>query len=476
MRDELLVEMEKQVFGHFVFDRNLLYACDPDDFATELAQNILIELKKYGEYEWSPDKIYYWLAVNPKSEIHRDAVNEIFGIDKPIGEYTFMMEEVRKEAIKRRMRDVIVDDVAKILESKDAIDPKLLEKAISTLTTGISKIENGGDYNLYRTGQLVEDYQATLNARKVGKGFWSTGCSHLDSMLTEGFAPQKITSIYAPSGIGKSSYALYLVNRQINLRIPSVYITLEMDRDSTMDRLISMRSKIPLKFFYKRNNDDYLENVKMIELALEREKNSLTKNPYFRLVDNPGLALKDVELIVEQAKREMNVNYLVCTIDLLSMVRDFNLGDGSTADKYEHAMNTLHEIARRTNCHFVGVFQAKRNAIPVTKEDDIEKLRPKIENIKNSGAIEERSRIIISLFRKKFYLSRYFPQSPNLDSMQDLMEVKIDKQNMGRLGVCQYFFEPESSYLCKWIEEPEIPPYNPEPEKVDGQAEIDTNS
>ena len=123
--------------------------------------------------------------------------------------------------------------------------------------------------------------------------------------------------------------------------------------------------------------------------------------------------------------------------------------------------------------HFVGVFQAKQMLFRLLK-DDIEKLRPKIENIKILVRLRTEC-IIISLFRKKFYLSRYFPQSPNLDSMQDLMEVKIDKQNMGRLGVCQYFFEPESSYLCKWIEEPEIPPYNPEPEKVDGQAEIDTN-
>lgn len=476
MRDELLVDMEKRVFGHFVHNKSLLSLCDSDDFVTELAQNILMELQKYSEHEWDTDRIYYWLAANPKSEIHRSAVEEIFGITEPVGDFDFMMESIRKEAIKRRMRDVIVDEVSKELESKDEINTKLIEKAISTLSTGIAKIDNGGDYEIHRTPDLVEDYQAILQQRKIDKGFWSTGCNHLDSMLTEGFAPQKITSLYAPSGIGKSSYALYLVNRQINLRIPSIYITLEMDKASTMDRLLSMRSKIPLRLFYKRNNEDYLENVRMIEMALEKEKTSLVKNPFFRLVDTPGLSLKDIELIVEQVKKEMNVNYLICTIDLLSMVKDFNLGDGSTADKYEHAMNTLHEIARRTNCHFVGVFQAKRNAIPVTKEEDIEKLRPKIENIKNSGAIEERSRIIISLFRKKFYLSRYFPQSPNLESTQDLMEVKIDKQNMGKLGVCQYFFEPESSYLCKWIEEPAIPPYNPEPEKVDGQAEIDTNT
>jgi len=475
MRDEVIIEIEKKLFAHFYQDKSLIPQFKEEDFVTDIARGIYPTLLQHkDDPEWSVTKLFYWISTDAQKEVNKDSLEIIFG-DPPEESVDFLRDLLLKERVKRNLKTTILNDIGRVLDSRDEINPTLIENAIQKLSNGLQTIEYGGKHEILKGEEIVDRYAAVIQRRKEERGFWTTGCSHLDSMLTEGFAPGKITSIYAASGIGKSSYALYLVNRQINLKIPSIYITLEMDLASTMDRLVSMRSKIPLRYFYKKNAEEFMENIKLVEAAVEKESAAIKKNKSFRIVDNPSMSIADIEAIVERAKMEMNTDYLICTIDLLSMVREFNSGEGSTADRYEHAMNALFEVARRTKCHFVGVFQSKRNSVPVSKEEDIEKLRPKIENIKNSGAIEERSRIIISLFRKKFYLGRYFPTSPNLESMQDLMEVKIDKQNMGSLGVKQYYFDPESSYLCRWIEEPAIPPYTPEQKTDDSQENLVTN-
>ena len=477
MRDEVLVGLEQKVFQHIGKNPGLVFRFVEDDFVSAHGKRMLKVLKKYGEHEWSPEKIFFWFA-EEGAELHREVVEELFG-DPEVDDSDFesLREVMRREAAKRNMREILTDDISRLLDSKDEIDTRVIERSITELSKGLMLIENGGKFRVYNSETMMAEYEKIVERRKIEKGFWDTGCSNLNSMLQEGFAPQKITSIYASSGMGKSSYALYLVNRQINCRIPAIYITLEMDMSSTIDRLIGMRHKVPLKLFYGRGQEDRHENFQLISSLVEKEKKVLSGNPFFRIVDQPGLSIADIEAIVEQAKREMGVNYLICTIDLLSMVKDFNHGNESTADRYEHALNSLHEVARRTNCHFVGVFQSRRNNIPVNKEEDVDKLRPKIEQIKNSGAVEERSRIIISLFRKRFFMERYFPGSPTLDTLPDIMEVKIDKQNMGSLGVAQYWFEPQSSFLCKYEAPPEIRPFVETPVISDDQGQLmDTNS
>ena len=134
------------------------------------------------------------------------------------------------------------------------------------------------------------------------------------------------------------------------------------------------------------------------------------------------------------------------------MVRNFNSGNNKAND-CEHALNELHEMSKSNNCHFVGVVQGRRPSSKVVVEnpDDIEKFRPRIEEIKNSAAFEERSRIILSTFRAKHYMERLLPEHPELEFMEDIMDIDVLKQNMGRLSRFHYLFNPKKSIIIPYL-------------------------
>jgi hypothetical protein len=217
---------------------------------------------------------------------------------------------------------------------------------------------------------------------------------------------------------------------------------MEMDLISTMDRLISQRHKLPITELFPKKNEEVQEYIFDI---LDKEKDSLQKNKYFRFVEDTGLSLEDIEIIIKETKRRMGVDYLVCTIDLITMISDFN-SSSKKADDYENSLNKLHEIVRRNNIHIVGIVQVRRpqEKVKVSSIKDIEKFRPRIEEIKNSSAFEERSRVILGTFRKKHYVMRLLPGCPEIDYMDDILEVSILKQNMGALKTLNYLFNPQN--------------------------------
>jgi replicative DNA helicase len=139
------------------------------------------------------------------------------------------------------------------------------------------------------------------------------------------------------------------------------------------------------------------------------------------------------------------------------MLKDFNIGNKNKAELYENAMNSLHEVARRNNVHIVGVVQSRRpdTRINITNVEQLERFRPHIEELKNSAAIEERSRTVISVFRKKHFAMRYLPQDPETLIMSDIAEIDILKQNMGVLGRIKYLFDPECYTFTKLVDEDE---------------------
>jgi replicative DNA helicase len=341
---------------------------------------------------------------------------------------------------------------------KDLLSIEQLIDFRNTLDNSINEITSKNKIT-YTIHEMFDIYIKELHEREKGLNFYDSGCNYLNDLLQDGFAPQKITIMFGQSGIGKSSYALYMVNKQINKMIPNIYISPEMPLISTMDRLIAQRCDVNISSLYLAKNSQEFNDTQSLDDSIIdmviAEKEKLSKCNHFRFVEEPSLYWNRIESIIKETKKEMKVDYLIVTIDLLTMIKDFNIGNKSKADKYEDAMNYGHEIVKRNNVHLVGVVQSRRppEKVKIANINDIEKLRPGIEELKNSGALEERARIVISNFRKKIYAERYLPDDPETLIMDDIMEVAILKQNMGKLGMIKYLFVPESCSFYKYEEE-----------------------
>jgi len=459
-----LIVAEQTLLRLAIDNQEFLNQLSPDIFISDTAVSLFKVLQKLHDNGATLNS----RNIAAESEIAEAQIQSLLNREIPSEkDFSYWKGVLAKEKAKQNIQEAIMNGMLREVSTKEGseFDLDKVDDLLTNIQSNIEKI-NGNETILYNGPELLKRYEEVMSERSSRKSYYDTGCHHLNSALTEGFAPGKVTVLFGHSGVGKSTYALYLVNKQINKQIPNLYISLEMDLISSMDRLIAQRHRIPINYLIPspyRYSDEEEETFKTeyAQILLNREKIRLGKSKKFHFIEEPGLSLSDIEYFINNVKRTLKVPYLIVTIDLLTMLRDFN-GDNK-ASSAENAMNYTHEIAKRTGCHIIGVVQSRRpqSKVNIQSEEDLEKLRPHIEEIKNSSAFEERSRIILSTFRKKFVAQRFIPQLPELDYWPDIMEVQILKQNMGELPMRYYSYLGESAYLSPYVlPDGETDPYN----------------
>ncbi|HNQ19575.1 MAG TPA: DnaB-like helicase C-terminal domain-containing protein [Bacteroidales bacterium] len=323
------------------------------------------------------------------------------------------------------------------------------EKVQNVLWDTQQLVSNAGErIDLKTLPECLDNYIEDLKKRKIGE-YYSFGDVFLDTYLTRKASGGQIILISAATGMGKSAYTLQLINGMINLNIPAMYISLEMDEISTFDRFLAMRTGVPISDWYVKDNIDTLIP------KVQKEKIVLEDKP-FRFIDNPNLSLAKIQSLIRQFKTFYKTDYVCVYIDLITQVKEFiDLESGNLASTIERAVNILNSIAKEENVCFVCVAQMKRaiDDIKITKVEDTEKLKPTLGGIKNSGALAERSRAVLSIFRARPYIEKYLPNDPKLEFMEDIMEVTVLKQNQGGIGHGKYLFNPKTMMGLPYKEE-----------------------
>lgn len=451
---ESLITNEKQNLHLLIENPELLDRYDQNYFISPEGKVIfeVLRILENEELDFSIDNIVS--EGNKKnSGVTRELLGIILKTDYNNNAPTYYLKRLRKDYAKFQIEKRITKNLLVEVTKKDNFDLNSVKENIDYIQEYVHMIE-GRESLLLTLKDMGDRYSEVLDKRDKGILDYSTGDAHLDSILTMKFQPKYVSTLFAATGIGKSAFALNLINQQINLGIPCMYISLEMDTVATMDRLIALRRCIPTSEFYSKHGEGIPGYVMKL---FEEERIRLNRIEKFFFVEEPGLSLNDVRNLIKDAKKKMKRDYLAVTIDLLTMIKEFkSTGYGTTASAYEAAMDRQHELARELNVHFINVVQAHRQLENVRLRDpeEIDRLKPHIQNIKNSSAIGDRSRQVIALFRRKFYLEKYFRDSPENEIEDDIIEVYIDKQTQGQanMGV-KYKYIPEYFACVPFIEE-----------------------
>ena len=376
-----------------------------------------------------------------------------------------------------------VDDVNPSLDTilPDLLNEQLKTKLIQRLDLIKESINLNTDINtddilkqLYECDDLVlhstkntsplmnieewsNEYIEDLQQRKLGKKY-TYGDLNLDEEMFKGAYPGAITTIAASTGSGKSTFVLNLMNNLIEQNTPCMYISLEMGAVDTMDRLIAMRKGIPNDELYNQGNID-----SVIESVEEEKRNLLTRNKFY-FVEDPSIDLTKLRSMIREFKQRTHEDYCLVAIDRLTQLTGFNVSTNkgtSNAMSIELAMNDLNALAKEENVHIIGVVQFRRDSdsIKISSLDDLERARPTLGEIKNSGAISERSRVVLGIFRPKMVAERFRqaltePEQTALDNMSDIMEVQVLKNSAGNVGrIFKYMFDNQCFRLLPLVDE-----------------------
>lgn len=368
-----------------------------------------------------------------------EVINQIFSIEPTPGK-TSDIEEALKVLHKAKQKQNLQEQIDSLQYLIGA--GELDSSAVSAKLYEAGKIiENEFDTQILKNFDAwFEVYLEDLKTRAFKKRY-PYGDVLLDELVFKGAYPGAITVIAGATGQGKSAYVLNLVNGMVNLGIPCMYISLEMSDIDTMDRFISLRKKIPSKDLYIPG--DGLDTIiKVVEQ--ERAKLMAEGGPFY-FVDKPDLSIGDVLSLIKEFKQRTHRDYLIVAIDLVTQLKEFTKTSAgmNLASAIEMAMNQLNAIAKSENVHFILVSQFGRDAdkIKVTEMSDLDLLRPSLNDIKNSNAIAERARVVLGIFRAKYYADRYLQDDEQAAYLEDIMEVNILKQSNGPVGRIKYLYE-----------------------------------
>ncbi len=383
---------------------------------------------------------FYQKANEVDYRITQESIDHVFDIDDTGATYLDdILETLHKARIKREIltgAQNIVVEAGKNGELNAEAISKYLAEAEETLTKQVS---SSGMKDL---DTLLREYQDELRARMDGRQY-PYGDLHLDKFSLKGAYPGAYTVVAADTGMGKTTFVLNMINNMINQGIPCMYFSLEMSKVAILDRLMGIRKNLPQSALYDINALDSLIHL------VEDERRSLAgQHAAFEMVDDPSVGLKGIRKYVKDFKKKYKVPYLIVFVDLLTQLPEFTddgqRGGGNLANKIEFGVNEWNKLLKKENIHGVAVVQFRRDVesgVRVKVYDDLYHLRPMLHHIKNSGAIAERARLVLSCFRAKHYGMKYIPTDPQVMEMDDILEVSILKQNDGELARFHYLFD-----------------------------------
>jgi len=359
------------------------------------------------------------------------AIREVPYDVKAWDHYRFLVQEAYA---KDRLQTNLLKDGLTSVTVKGRLDVDKLQDIVYEIQECIN-LAKGRASSVKSISEMFDSYQNVLAQRVDGSAFYDTGCSLLNMALPTGFAPTEITTIFGSTGIGKSTYSLYLINRLINKMIPCFYVSLEMSETATMDRWMASRMRVPLQeLFSKRGQID-----ESIYERVNLERTKLEHSRKFAFIDETSISVTSLEKMINQVKLKLQTDYMVVFVDLATMLEDFS--DKSWL-AYEQAMNNLHQVAKRTRVHLVLIVQANNKSLEKTRPSTIEGLRifrPMISSIRNSGAIADRSRQVISVYRQHYYAQKFFPEDPLVQEEDDIMDIQILKCSNGAIGTTLHY-------------------------------------
>lgn len=243
----------------------------------------------------------------------------------------------------------------------------------------------------------------------------STGFPKLDEM-TSGFQDGQLIVVAGRPGTGKTSFALSLVrNIALNEDEGVGLFSLEMTKEQLMERLLCGEGRVNLH----QLRGGFVPSSKWRDIATAAGK---LQESTIVIDDMPGNAILDVKAKARRMKAEHDINMLV--VDYLQLIEGTQ-NVNTREQEIAHISRSLKGIARELRIPVIALSQLNRSV------ERREQKRPRLSDLRESGAIEQDSDVVTFIYREDYYGDE---EENGSDSTISPTEIIIGKQRNGPLG------------------------------------------
>ncbi|QJW93098.1 replicative DNA helicase [Frigoriglobus tundricola] len=247
--------------------------------------------------------------------------------------------------------------------------------------------DNGADVAPRCVGEVAREALIDIDSRIAAGATLaglSTGFVDLDRMLG-GLRPGQLVVIGARPSIGKTAFALNVADRVASGGAPVLFFSLEMPAREITDRLISMRSGVPMSRMGRPRDLRPDDLTALTDAAAE-----LSSTPLY-IEDAGDVTAARVAAVSRRACRRLGAQLVV--VDYLSLLRPENPKENRTLQVGTLALR-VKQMSRSLGVPVLLLSQLNRELEHANR-------RPRLADLRDSGEVEQHADCVLFLHREQ---------------------------------------------------------------------------
>jgi len=317
---------------------------------------------------------------------------------------------VRDMAVRRNLIDVGYEITNLGFDTSDGVDEAFDQAETSVFSVG-RRMHREGLTHIREP--LVQSFNRMSEAREKGSKITgvASGFYALDDW-TSGLQPSNLIVVGGRTSMGKTSFALNIAhNIAVHSDVGVLLFSLEMSKTEISDRLLCSEARIDSRTYRIGKIEDQ-DMEKVVNAAAV-----LSNAPIF-LDDTGDITIMEMRTIARQLMARENVGLII--VDYIQMMHIPGFREGRVQEVSRVARD-LKVMASELEVPVIAVSQLRRTPAAVTKKE------PSLEDLRESGAIEQNADLVILLYRPE----ADFPDDPGV---RGVAVIDLAKHRNGRTG------------------------------------------
>jgi replicative DNA helicase len=424
------VEVEEAVLGALMLERDAYVTVadiiDTRSFYKEEHQKIFEVIKYLSTHEKPVDLLMVTQVLKNRTLLDEVGgplmITQLTSRVASAAHIEFHSRIIAQKFIQREMIRVSTEIQTKAYD--DAIDVDDLidfsETALFQVAEGNIKKETIPIKSLLREAAIqIEE----ASKREDGLSGVPSGFTAMDR-ITSGWQKTDLVIVAARPSMGKTAFVLSMArNMAVDHKVPVAIFSLEMSSMQLVNRLISAETEL---------GSDKIKNGRLAGWEWDhfhRKLSILDDAPLF-IDDTPALSIFEFRAKCRRLKLQHNISTVI--VDYLQLMTAGTDNRGSREQEVSMISRSLKAIAKELDIPVIALSQLNRSV------ESREGKRPQLSDLRESGAIEQDSDIVLFIHRPEYY---GITEDEDGNSLIGVAEIIIAKHRNGPVGDVRLSFK-----------------------------------